>query len=269
MKMLPYEAFACRYGAEDVVLRELYKSKTREERVRLLVSSPRASTTPSYSPGPSMNPSYSPGPSTPPSYSPGPSTPLSYSPGPSRNVECSNCKIFLREIKIHQYIILHFTWWKEVDIVALAQLESNSEGHYKKQFVLCFICKVEDSGNMWSFQSKLCAELREAAGSNDWVEMLVLYCWRSVEKDFRVAGVINKLCEEVVDANEETSYFIQELDDVPGWVVATRKTSVFLKETQEKDNERLQQLEALAREIEARAREKCIFIEKLKVNQPF
>ncbi|GJY02760.1 hypothetical protein Tco_0360912 [Tanacetum coccineum] len=84
-----------------------------------------------------------------------------------------------------------------------------------------------------------CAKLREAVGSNDLVEMLVLYCWRSVEEDFRVAGVINKLCEEVVVANEETSYFIQELDVVPGWVVVTQKTSEFLKEAQEKEDEKL------------------------------
>ncbi|GJT25565.1 hypothetical protein Tco_0895502 [Tanacetum coccineum] len=51
--MVPYEAFACRYGVRDVVLRESYKPKTHEERVRLLISSPGASLTPSYSPGPS------------------------------------------------------------------------------------------------------------------------------------------------------------------------------------------------------------------------
>nr|GEV97516.1 hypothetical protein [Tanacetum cinerariifolium] len=97
----------------------------------------------------------------------------------------------------------------------------------------------------------------------------IKYCCRSVEEDFRVAGVINKLCEEVAAANEETGYFTQELDVVPGWVVATQKTSEFLKETQEKDDERLRQLEALVKETEARAREKCIFIEKLKGNRPF
>ncbi|GKB90086.1 hypothetical protein Tco_0962358 [Tanacetum coccineum] len=102
MKMVPFEAFACRCGAGDVVLRESYKPKThgklyyacprskKEERVRLLASSPRASTPPSYFLGPS----------TPPSYSSGPSTPPSYSPGPSRNAECSNCKLLLRKIKV-------------------------------------------------------------------------------------------------------------------------------------------------------------------------
>ncbi|GKE13228.1 hypothetical protein Tco_1416779 [Tanacetum coccineum] len=88
MKMVPYEAFACPYGAGDV--RESYKPKTHEERVRLLVGSPGASTTPIYSPGSSSTPIYSSGSSTPPRYSPRASTPQSYSSGPSRNAECSN-----------------------------------------------------------------------------------------------------------------------------------------------------------------------------------
>ncbi|GKC84946.1 hypothetical protein Tco_1140663 [Tanacetum coccineum] len=90
MKMVPYEAFVCPCGAGDVVLRESYKPKTHEDRVRLLMSSPRASSTPSYSAGPS----------TPQSYSPGPSTPQSYSSRPSRNVECSNCKHLLGKITV-------------------------------------------------------------------------------------------------------------------------------------------------------------------------
>nr|GEY10030.1 retrotransposon protein putative Ty1-copia subclass [Tanacetum cinerariifolium] len=117
VKMVPYEGFACPCGAGDVVLRESYKPKTRdkqyyagprskpledtfgckfflwkEERVRLLVGSPGASTTPVYSPGSSSTSIYSPGSLTPPRYSPGASTPQSYSMGTSRNVECSNCK---------------------------------------------------------------------------------------------------------------------------------------------------------------------------------
>ncbi|GKD00401.1 hypothetical protein Tco_1170675 [Tanacetum coccineum] len=101
VKMVPYEAFACRCGAEDVVLRESYKHETRgklyyacsrskEERVRLLVGSSGASTTPIYSPGSS----------TPPCYSPGASTPPSYSLGTSKNAECSNCKHLLDKITI-------------------------------------------------------------------------------------------------------------------------------------------------------------------------
>ncbi|GJR12625.1 hypothetical protein Tco_0795277 [Tanacetum coccineum] len=90
MKMVPYEAFACGCGAGDVVLRESYRPKTREERVSLLTNSLGASSTPSYSPGPS----------TPPSYSPGSSTPQSYSLGSSRNAECSNCKHLLDKITV-------------------------------------------------------------------------------------------------------------------------------------------------------------------------
>ncbi|GJV93836.1 hypothetical protein Tco_1541649 [Tanacetum coccineum] len=71
-----------------------------QERVRLLVGSPRASTTPIYSPGSSSTPIYSPGSSRPPHYSPGASTPQSYSPGTSRNDECSNCKHLLDKITV-------------------------------------------------------------------------------------------------------------------------------------------------------------------------
>ncbi|GJS29398.1 hypothetical protein Tco_0490018 [Tanacetum coccineum] len=98
--MVPYEAFACPCGAGDVVLRESYKPKTHEERVRLLVGSPRASTTPIYSSGSSLTPIYSPGSSTPPRYSLGALTPQSYSPGTSRNAECSNCKHLLDKITV-------------------------------------------------------------------------------------------------------------------------------------------------------------------------
>ncbi|GKF00136.1 retrotransposon protein, putative, ty1-copia subclass [Tanacetum coccineum] len=120
VKMVPYEAFACPCGAGVVVLRESYKPKTRgklyyacprskpledtfrckfflwkEERVRLLVGSHGASTTPIYSPGSSTPPRYSPGASTPQSYYLGTSTPQSYSLGTSRNAKCSNCKHLL------------------------------------------------------------------------------------------------------------------------------------------------------------------------------
>ncbi|GKB17619.1 hypothetical protein Tco_0851542 [Tanacetum coccineum] len=100
VKMVPYEAFACHWDAEDVVLRESYKPKTREERVRLLVGSPGASTTPIYSPGSSSTPIYSPGSSSTPIYSRGSSTPPRYSPGTSRNAECSNCKHLLDKIMV-------------------------------------------------------------------------------------------------------------------------------------------------------------------------
>ncbi|GKE95595.1 hypothetical protein Tco_1580450 [Tanacetum coccineum] len=115
VKMVPYEAFACPCRAGDVILRGSYKPKTRgklyyacprskhledtfgcksflwkEERVRLLVGSPRALTIPIYSPGSS----------TPPRYSPRASTPQSYSLRTSRNAECSNRKHLLDKVTV-------------------------------------------------------------------------------------------------------------------------------------------------------------------------
>nr|GFA16790.1 hypothetical protein [Tanacetum cinerariifolium] len=77
--MVPYEAFACPCGDGDVVLRELYKPKTRG-----------SSSTPVYSPIASTTPIYSPGSS---------STPI-YSLEASRNAECSNCKHLLDKITV-------------------------------------------------------------------------------------------------------------------------------------------------------------------------
>ncbi|GJY04352.1 hypothetical protein Tco_0370292 [Tanacetum coccineum] len=71
-----------------------------QERVRLLVGSPGASTTPIHSPGSSSTPIYSPGASTTPIYSPGSSSTLIYSPGALRNAECSNCKHLLDKITV-------------------------------------------------------------------------------------------------------------------------------------------------------------------------
>ncbi|GJR43961.1 hypothetical protein Tco_1312064 [Tanacetum coccineum] len=100
VQMVPYEAFMCRCGAGDVVLRESYKPNTHEERVSLLVGSPGDSTTPIYSPSSSSTKIYSPRSSTPPRYSPGASTPQTYSPRTSRNIQFSNCKNLLDKITV-------------------------------------------------------------------------------------------------------------------------------------------------------------------------
>ncbi|GKB05892.1 hypothetical protein Tco_0834087 [Tanacetum coccineum] len=104
VKMVSHEAFACSC-AEHVVLRQSYKPESyasetfwmwiflwKETRLRELMSSPGAPSTPSYSAGHSTPPNYSSGSSTPPSYSSGPSTPTNYTLRSLRNGECSNCK---------------------------------------------------------------------------------------------------------------------------------------------------------------------------------
>ncbi|GJY99316.1 hypothetical protein Tco_0516746 [Tanacetum coccineum] len=103
VKMVPHEAFACRCAEGDVVLRQSYKPESyasetfwmsiflwKETRLRELMSSPGAPSTPSYSTSHS----------TPPSYSSGPSTLPSYSSGSSRNGECSNCKHLRGKISV-------------------------------------------------------------------------------------------------------------------------------------------------------------------------
>ncbi|GJZ63262.1 hypothetical protein Tco_0619683 [Tanacetum coccineum] len=111
VKMVPHEAFPCRCAEGDVVLRQSYKPEShelisllfnslrsildvnflwKETRLRQLMSSPGAPSTPSYSAGHS----------TPPSYSSGPSTPTNYSLGSSRNAECSNCKHLRGKISV-------------------------------------------------------------------------------------------------------------------------------------------------------------------------
>ncbi|GJS68912.1 hypothetical protein Tco_0683477 [Tanacetum coccineum] len=115
VKMAPYEAFACRCGKGDVVLRESYQPNTRgklyyacprskpmendygckkklrkEERISLLVNSTGSSSTPSYSLEPS----------SPNSYSSGTTTPQNHHSGTSISGGCSNCKHLLGKIKV-------------------------------------------------------------------------------------------------------------------------------------------------------------------------
>ncbi|GJR98732.1 F-box domain containing protein [Tanacetum coccineum] len=97
-KMAPYEAFACRCGKGDVVLRELYQPNAHEERVRLLLSSLGSSSTPSYSSEPSSPNSYSSGSTTPQNH--GSTTPQNHQSGTSISGGCSNCKHLLGKIKV-------------------------------------------------------------------------------------------------------------------------------------------------------------------------
>ncbi|GJX05403.1 hypothetical protein Tco_0191319 [Tanacetum coccineum] len=63
--------------------------------------------------------------------------------------------------------------------------------------------------------------------------------------------------------------FTQELEASPGWVVNKDKSIEYLQELVQRDEEMVQRLQALEREVEERADEKMLFIEKLKGNVPF
>ncbi|GKA70837.1 hypothetical protein Tco_0776976 [Tanacetum coccineum] len=89
------------------------------------------------------------------------------------------------------------------------------------------------------------------------------------EEDLKVARMISKLCVKLSAEIKEHRMFTQELDVSPGWVIIKGKTTEFLQELAERDEERVRQLQALARETEERAEEKMEFIEKLKGNKPF
>nr|GEX39057.1 hypothetical protein [Tanacetum cinerariifolium] len=80
----------------------------KEERVRLLVGSPGASTTPIYSSGSSSTPIYSLGASTTLIYSPGSSSTPIYSPGALRNADYLNCKHLLDNITVLEATIEMF-----------------------------------------------------------------------------------------------------------------------------------------------------------------
>ncbi|GJR70069.1 retrovirus-related pol polyprotein from transposon TNT 1-94 [Tanacetum coccineum] len=94
-------------------------------------------------------------------------------------------------------------------------------------------------------------------------EAMILYCRRSIIEDSRLAKETNKLCGEMVDVVEERAQFLQELDALLGRLVPEKMVE-FLRETQSKDTERMLQLQISGRESELRAREKELFIQKLK-----
>nr|GEX42689.1 hypothetical protein [Tanacetum cinerariifolium] len=103
--MVPYEAFACRCEAGDVVLRESYKPKTRCKLYYACPLSKPQKTISDVDFFMERGTSPSAGFSTPPRYSLGASTPQNYSEGTSRNAECSNCKRLLGNITVLEAIV--------------------------------------------------------------------------------------------------------------------------------------------------------------------
>nr|GEU38785.1 hypothetical protein [Tanacetum cinerariifolium] len=82
-------------------------------------------------------------------------------------------------------------------------------------------------------------ELRESVQSNNWEDVLVLYCWRAKEYDLKVARMTNKLCVKLSAAIQEHRMFTQKLEASSRWVIIKQNTSEFLQELAERDNERV------------------------------
>nr|GEV54913.1 hypothetical protein [Tanacetum cinerariifolium] len=131
----------------------------KEERVRLLVVSPGASTTPIYSPRSSSTPIYFPGSSTPSRYSPGASTSQSYFLGTSRNAECSNCKHLLDKITVLEATVDMYMHPEQhtVNSSALFHEVYNNMGKLDLEYFFFFSSiAVQTSGsgipNLWQWQ---------------------------------------------------------------------------------------------------------------------
>ncbi|GKD42731.1 hypothetical protein Tco_1267376 [Tanacetum coccineum] len=86
-----------------------------------------------------------------------------------------------------------------------------------------------------------CNELRHSCCSNEWEDMFMLYCRRAATEDSSLVGEINRLCDKLTSRIEEREYFIDELDLLVDSFVP-EKMAEFLKETQEKDKNRLMKL---------------------------
>lgn len=107
-----------------------------------------------------------------------------------------------------------------------------------------------------------CDQLRNEANSNNWSEMLILYCRQRAIEDIQMAQQINGVCGRLLGVIRERASFIQELETVRN--MYAQKTAEFLREVQAKDDQKLMQMRVMASELELTARNNDVFIMKLK-----
>ncbi|GJW17875.1 hypothetical protein Tco_0025311 [Tanacetum coccineum] len=81
-----------------------------------------------------------------------------------------------------------------------------------------------------------------------------------------MARMINNLSVKLSAVIKEYQLFAQELEASPGWVVNKDRSIEYLQELVQRDGEMVQRLQALEREVEEKADEKLLFIEKLKAD---
>ena len=107
-----------------------------------------------------------------------------------------------------------------------------------------------------------CDELRRAANSGKWSEMLVFYCLQSAGDDIQMAQQMNRLCGRLNAITRERLDFIEELESVGN--MYAQKMAEFLREIQRGDNEKVARMQILTAELELNARNKDLFVQKLK-----
>ncbi|GJR68310.1 hypothetical protein Tco_0014375 [Tanacetum coccineum] len=120
-------------------------------------------------------------------------------------------------------------------------------------------------------------EMMNKEGSREWQladlvkegrERFIYYCERSKLDDIRLARQINVLCDTLTTVIDERWSFVGELEML-AYKFVSGKMAEFMKEMQDKDILNLMKLQILGREFELRAREKDLFIEKLKGNMDY
>ena len=107
-----------------------------------------------------------------------------------------------------------------------------------------------------------CDQLRADANSNNWSEMLVLYCRQAAGQDIQMAQQMNALCGRLLGLTRERQNFIQELESVGN--TYAQKTAEYLREMQGKNEQKVMQMRILTAELELNARNNDLFIQKLK-----
>ncbi|GJR46963.1 hypothetical protein Tco_1315066 [Tanacetum coccineum] len=164
--------------------------------------------------------------------------------------------------------------WNKVDKISLVSEKSLIECVLKGAvFCLfkgwCFgvVCIISIKKKSMAALPK-CEELQMTVNSSDWSVMFIHHCRREISKDLRLSQKINALCARLTDIVVERERFIDELDRLVRRAVPERMAE-FMKEVQNKDMPNRLKLQILSREFELRAREKDIFIEKLKGNMDF
>ncbi|GJR64447.1 hypothetical protein Tco_0010512 [Tanacetum coccineum] len=96
----------------------------------------------------------------------------------------------------------------------------------------------------------------------------IYYCERAKLDDIRLTRQINALCDTLTYVIDGRWSFVGELDML-AYKFVPGKMMEFMKEMQDKDIPNLMKLQILGREFELRAREKDLFIEKLKGNMNY
>ncbi|GJX78230.1 hypothetical protein Tco_0325041 [Tanacetum coccineum] len=111
-------------------------------------------------------------------------------------------------------------------------------------------------------------ELRYIVGSSDWTEVLRYFCRRAAAEDRRFAMRMNLLRQEIADVCEYRRNLADELCSVRSVIVAVKAVEL-LNDTLMKDEAKMAQLRELERQLELRALEKELFMQKLVQNVPF